>query len=171
MTSKDSKGRKKSGGVTGLIVFVVFLGVIYIGWRLYKTGALFDQSDLSGQFEIQVNEILSNHQITEKDILKEVRIERKKKFPIPVLWIETEREIFLSQKIPIETVLKEIKKAAEGMQFKILQQESHHGQIVLEIGKTEQVFQRIVFFMTISKERRVAIVIDDIAGRKTDLEN
>lgn len=169
MSSKKSKGGK-SGGIAGLIAFAFFLGVVYTGWRIHKTGALFDQSNLSGQFEIQVNEILSNHHISEKDILKELRIERKKNFPVPVLWIETEKEIFLPKKIPVESLIKEIKKSAEEINFKFLKQETGNGQTVLEIGKPGQVFQRIVFLGAISKERRVAIVIDDIAGRKNDLE-
>lgn len=118
-----------------------------------------------------MDEILSKRAIQDSDILKTSRIERKKKFPLPVLWIETEREIALPSQTILPSVSAELKQVAA--QFKLsLALSEKEDRTIIECGRKDQIFQRLIFLKHWqgSAAKQVAIVIDDIAGRKDDLK-
>lgn len=175
--------------------FLLLLGLIYLGWQYYWKGILIDESKLSGEIESAVNDVLSRHGVQDSYVLKTRRMEQKENWPVPTSWIKTEREIFLPGEIAVSSISKDIKQTAT--RFKINfstvsssaspplhdKAEQDSRRFVVELRKKNRVFQRLIFLTgdikslsflgreAGSKKFQVAIVIDDVAGRPSDLES
>lgn len=165
------KPKAKSGSFKSWIWLLIAGGILFAFWRYKQKGALIDQSALSGQFESVVDEILTAHGIQDVQIKKSVRKERRKKFLIPTLWIETEREIVVPS-ASLDPIIADLKSASEKFKFNTDVHPSSPSEkaTILECGKGRQIFQRLIFFAP-SGKIKIALVIDDIAGRPKDLEH
>lgn len=152
---------------------LIFSGVLILSWRYMEKGALIDESELSGRLESAVDEVLSRHGVNDADIRRVSRSERRKKLPIPVLWIETTREFVLPRPAELPKIIAGIKDAAAQLKLDAGAVRAEGGGTALECGRKGQVFQRLIFSAGLPRSgpARVAIVIDDVAGRPSDLQS
>jgi polysaccharide deacetylase 2 family uncharacterized protein YibQ len=174
--AKKSKGG--GGGFARLLWLVLFVALGFFGWKYSRTGALLDESERCGRLEESVNEALVRCGVGDSDIVKTLRTERRKKLPLPTLWIETEREVRLRAGLPVEKIVGEIEKISGAAQLSFWAGDPGSDPRTVEVGKSGRIYQRLVFSSNAlrradrkgtGKGGRVAIVIDDIAGRPTDL--
>lgn len=144
--------RKK---VTHPFRFILLLGLLFLGWRYYDKGTLIDESDLSGKFELAVNKILFQHGVGDSTISKVHRTERKKSFPLPTSWIETEREVSLPSHISLSPIIEEIKQISSTFKIATFLNKTRatvHSnspaqgeKIIIECSRRGQIFQRLIF--------------------------
>ncbi|MBI2915643.1 MAG: divergent polysaccharide deacetylase family protein [Elusimicrobia bacterium] len=163
---------------------ILGLGILavlcFYGWRYQTQGILFDESGVSGQFEMILDDVLDRNGVGESNVLKTQRREIKKDVPLPTLWIETERSIRLSPTIVLNDIIQALERSGIPLKMKVLSRNSRSGSTIVELGKKKnQVFQRIIFLTSGKKTSPSAqgrggaatIVIDDLAGRLSDIEN
>ncbi|MBI1979192.1 MAG: hypothetical protein HYS58_00335, partial [Elusimicrobia bacterium] len=163
---------------------ILGLGILavlcFYGWRYQTQGILFDESGISGQFETILDDVLDRNGVGESDVLKTQRREIKKDVPLPTLWIETERSVRLSPTIVLNDIIQALERSGIPLKMKVLSRNSRSGSTIVELGKKKnQVFQRIIFLTSGKKTSPSAqgrggaatIVIDDLAGRLSDIEN
>ena len=169
--------RAKIGRLFGLIFL---FAAVFFGWRYYRHGTIIDKSGLCGRLEATIDDILARDGVRDVDIGRTLQTERRQALPVPTSWIETEREIRVQPGISVRKIVDEIKKAADDQyQLEPLTDEFRNGRVVLEIGQGRRIFQRLLFISGAGVRRDVrgaqrtglvAIVIDDVAGRRTDLD-
>ena len=127
---------------------LLLIALTYFGWRYYETKAIWDESDIAGKFEFSLNEILARHHIMDADIAKTLRTERKSAWPLPISWIETDREIFASSQ-KAELILTEIESLCAKSNFSLKASRAVKNRMILECGKNTRIFQRIIFLIAI----------------------
>jgi hypothetical protein len=115
---------------------------------------------------VQVNEIINDmlvqHDVTDRDIVSQYRQEHKEK---DATWIETTREIKLSSKVDIDKFKTDFYDIVNKAGFEVYEFIETSRTFKVMIGKDNKILQNMLFYhspVAIRQKKRVAIVIDDI---------
>ncbi len=170
MAAKSGRGAFLFAGIAAVAL------VAFFGWKYFRTGAFIDDTALSGALESALNDRLSQAGVTDIQVRREQRVERRQMFPVPRLWIETQREVHL-EKSRVPSLVSSLKAVSANQKFTFFESSGPHGdgQQTIEFSRSGRVYHRIIFLISEPLRRRyrarAAIVIDDVAGRPSDLES
>ncbi len=163
--------KSKKSGAKSLLFWGILLGVGFLFYRYQQKGTLIDDAEIAGRFGSVVDDALASQGVTDSLIISTVRIEQREKFPIPRTWIETERHISRVSAETAKKIFASIKKSGEQLKLDTLSIDSAPDQTILEAGRNRRIFQRLIFVHSKTSGRKVvAIVIDDVAGRPSDVQ-
>ncbi len=162
--------RSKKSGAASLWIWALLLGGGLLAYRYQQKGTLIDGAGTAGRINAAADDALAAQGVKDSQIVKCLRVERKKTFPFPKSWIETERHF---SGVPIRSVDKiyaNLKKSSQDLKLDRISRDGGSDRTVIELGRDRAIYQRLVFLRADrSKNPKVAIVIDDVAGRPGDL--
>ncbi len=162
--------RSKKSGIASLWIWALLLGGGFLVYRFQQRGTLLDQASAAGKINAAVDDALSAQGIKDSQIIESLRIERRRKFPLPKTWIETERHFSGVSAPAAEKIYSVLKKSSQELKLDLVGKEAAAGRTVIELGRGGAIYQRLVFERGKRSERKqIAIVIDDVAGRPGDL--
>ena len=121
------------------------IGSLYAGWRYHTTGAVWSYSSACGELEAAVNDALSRQKLQNAQMLRVIHTERNANCPLPTQWVESERELLVPSQKTVAAIVSDLKPAAKKLQLNTFNQNIQQQEAVVEIGKSEMVFQRLIF--------------------------
>jgi polysaccharide deacetylase 2 family uncharacterized protein YibQ len=165
-------------GITKILFLALsfLLGVLlWVWWQ----GNLLNYSTKSAQIDSKVNDVLFACGVKDTDIVSQSRQEKNRRI---YLWTESFKEVKLDAGVSIDAVKSKLKKLAQDNDLDYTSLELEKGTTsqvdreAVKLGLGDKIFSRLVFDIAApvpvpiprSKNRRVAIVIDDL-GYKEDL--
>jgi len=158
--------KKKSKKITVFIIVALALaGAIYYYFKVRPV----DYTNVSQQIDGVINEELVKLGVTDKDLIKIYREEKKKD---NVSWVSVTKEVRVPREISMESYKKSLTSSLTriGAQLYEAKLSDKGDWLSMKIGKRSLVMQNLLLRYPLAKYR-VSIVIDDLGQRKDLVRN
>jgi polysaccharide deacetylase 2 family uncharacterized protein YibQ len=162
MPRKKNKSKKT---VLFLIIAIALAGAIYYYFKIRPV----DYTNVSQQIDGVINEELVKLGVSDKDLIKIYREEKKKD---NICWVSVTKEVQVSRKIDMESYKKSLVHSLRQIGAQVYQVKlSDKGDwLSMKIGKRSLLMQNLLLRYPLAKYR-VSIVIDDLGQRKDLVKN